>query len=272
MSKMLSSPPCTPKKRPLAPYIAQICGGPATRLRSKRPKPTSTKHQYPCDQSGDDHKDNKLSFSKLVLLSSQLAQIFQHLPSDYYRTYTPFRSNLCRAVRLLQKDTTTHCHTISRRTACSAETDAVKRNTILRALVLFSLDGVHATQYLRHTTQERVAWITQLNISGVWIKSDWESDMAAGMIYSMQQAQVHITLICDPEYVYSMVFNTYFLMLFARRHCRELRTELDLMDAGRFSWHDLASLRKGYWAKRREKQTGRDRDSERDEGSIRRID
>lgn len=66
------------------------------------------------------------------------------------------------------------------------------------------------------------------------------------MVCLMEQNTQKISLICDPEVVHSAVYNSYFLMLFAQYEYSELWDELRLVDAEKYSWHDLSSLRKKY--------------------------
>jgi hypothetical protein len=213
----------------------------------KRTKLGANNIQYQCDQTGDDHMDNQLDFSTLVDVSSQVAQVLQHLSSDYHLTWTPYTPDLAEATRLLKKDITKYSHRASRGTAYCNTTDPVKRNTVLRALILFSLGGIHATQYIEHEAGDRVAWIIQLNTSGVWIKPKWERDMATRMIHELRRRSVDFVKICKPEYVYYTVFNSYFLMLFARRNSMDLKREMDLMGEKCFSWYDLLVLRRSFF-------------------------
>jgi hypothetical protein len=251
MSAILPPTPSTPLKRPLAPYISQICGlsvtPPSTPQRLKRLKRKFDEITYECNQTGDDHRDNNLSFSKLVSLSSRIAQILQQVPSDYYYAWRPYSPHIAHAARLLQRDTTKYQARISGGSPYCADTDHVKRNAILRALILFHLGGIHAAQYLEHSSDSRVAWIIQLNTTAAWIKSDWERDMSTRMIRTIKRKGKEIREICNLEAVYSVVFNTYFLMLFSRRHCEDLRIEMDLLGVQEFSWHEISVLRKAFF-------------------------
>jgi hypothetical protein len=245
--------PCTPSDRPLARYISQICGTsptpPPTPQRPKRLNRPNPHLDYECNQTGDDHKDNKLPFLKLVTLSSRLAQILQQLPSDYYHTWTPYSSRVADATRLLRQDTRKYRARISGGTAYCGKTDPVKRNTIVRALTLFFLGGIHAAQYLEHDTDSRVAWIIQLNTSACWIKSDWERDISRQMICLMKQGDGDMRQICRLEVVSSVVFNSYFLMLFARRDCEDLKAEMRSMGVEGFSWYEISVHRKAFFLK-----------------------
>lgn len=58
-----------------------------------------------------------------------------------------------------------------------------------------------------------------------------------------------IEQICDPEIVYTVVCNNYFLMPFARSEFEEVRSEMYLMGVGAYAWHDLSFLRKAYFEK-----------------------
>jgi hypothetical protein len=256
MSTTPSISPCTPSNQPLAPYISQICGTsptpPATPPRPKRPNPHPDDLAYECNQTGDDHRDNKLTFFKLITLASRLAQILQQLPSDYYHTWTPYSSRVSDATRLLRQDTRKYRARISGGTPYCAKADPVKRNTIIRALTLFFLGGIHAAQYLEHDTDSRVAWIIQLNMSACWIKSNWERDMSRQMICLMKQRVGDIRLICRLEVVSSVVFNSYFLMLFARRDCEDLKAEMRSMGVESFSWYEISVHRKAFFLKSRE--------------------
>lgn len=248
---LMLPPPSTLIKRPLAPYISQICGMPATPhptpQRLKRPKRKLHELTHECNQTGDNHRDNKLSLSQLVPLSSQIAQILQQIPSDYYYAWRPYSSHVADAARLLQRDTVKYRARISGGSPYCADTNYVKRNAILRALILFHLGGIHAAQYLEHDSNSRVAWIIQLNTSAAWIKSDWERDMSARMIRVIKRKGNEIRKTCNPHAVYSVVFNAYFLMLCSRRHCENLRTEMDRMGVQEFSWHGISILRKAFF-------------------------
>jgi hypothetical protein len=72
-------------------------------------------------------------------------------------------------------------------------------------------------------------------MSACWIKSNWERDMSRQMICLMKQRVRDIRLIYRLEVVSSVVFNSYFLMLFARRDCEDLKAEMRLMGVESFS-------------------------------------
>jgi hypothetical protein len=236
--------------------IDQICAAPiAHQAASRRPRQNRLSTiclGYESDQTGDDHRDNQLSFSDLVILAAHLARILRRIKSDYHREHSPPLDEVAKASSLLHDDTIRHQSTISVGTACCANTDPVKRNTILRALILFSLGGKHAAEYLQHSVGDRVAWIVQLNTSACWIKVSWERHMAQTMIRCMEEYSARFKHVCEFKLVYEVVFNHYFLMLFSRRYHPELRSEMDTLGVGAFSWHDLFVLREAHFKRQRE--------------------
>lgn len=82
----------------------------------------------------------------------------------------------------------------------------------------------------------------QLNTEGVWLKPPWEKDVATRMVGLMEQNNHNISMFCPLEVVYSVVYNSYFLMLFARYEYSELSEELCLPDVAPYLWHDLLVL------------------------------
>jgi hypothetical protein len=167
---MVTTPPTpdpTPAKPPRAKLILR------TRLpRTPSPAPLQLQGPrgllraplYECENTGNDHLSNHLSFSQLAKLSVELASIFRHLSLDYINVPTPNNTDTLLAQKLLQRDVKCYCRQIAGRSA------KVQRNTVLRALVLFSSCSYHATQYLEHSADDRIAWLVQLDTSGVWLK------------------------------------------------------------------------------------------------------
>jgi hypothetical protein len=209
---------------------------------------------YDCDNTGDDHEDNRLRFSELVELSIELAVIFRQLPSDYSGVSTQSATDVSIARRLLQRDVKEYRERVSINTAFSERADRVKRNTVLRALTLFSLGSIHATQYIEHSADDRIEWLILLNTSGFAIKPAWERDTALRMIHAMELESHRIERICDPRLIFGAVHNNYFLMLFARLESEELQCEMYTMGVGAYSWFDLLFLRKAYF-KQSDKQS-----------------
>jgi hypothetical protein len=205
---------------------------------------------YECDQTGDDHPDNRLDFYQLVELSAYLVLVFRRMKSDYYMEMSPPSELLARACHVLSTDIERWQHRISGGTVDCMETDPVKRNTVLRALVLFSIGGTHAADYLKHNVGERVAWIVQLNTSACWIKMPWERETARLLIRLIEKHSIQFDHICHIKLVYEAVFNYYFLMLFSRQSCSDLRIEMDTLGAGAFSWQGLNALRMAYWQRK----------------------
>jgi hypothetical protein len=231
--------------------IEQICAESSTKhttlQSSVRQEQSIINLGYECDQAGDDHRENRLDFYQLVELSAYLAQILRQINSDYYGTRRPRLGLVVQASHLFQTDIIRYKSRISGGTVFRVDTDPVKRSTILRALILFSMGGAHTAEYLRHDTGERVAWIVQLNTSACWIKKSWERKTAKVLIGRMQKHFAKFKHICDTGLVYEAVFNSYFLMLFSRQSCWDLRSEMDTMGAGAFSWQDLDALRTAHW-------------------------
>jgi hypothetical protein len=56
-----------------------------------------------------------------------------------------------------------------------------------------------------------------------------------------------IKMVCPPKAVYSVVYNSYFLMLFAQHKYSKLSDELRLLSATPYTWHDLPFLQKEYF-------------------------
>jgi len=212
-----------------------------TAIQPRRTRKAAGISFYECDNTGNDHLNNHLHFSELTELSLELAAIFRHLSLDYIDVPTHHNTDTPIARQLLQRDTKEYCGRIATSSA------RIQRNTILRALILFSSCSYHATQYLEHSADDRVAWLNQLNTSGVWLKPLWEKDIATRMVGLMEQNLRRISMICEPEIVYGVVHNSYFLMLFARHEYSELSDELRLLDAKPYSWHDLSCLRNEYF-------------------------
>lgn len=127
----------------------------------------------------------------------------------------------------------------------------VQQNTILRAFILFSTCGHFATQYLEHSADDRINWLTQLDTASAWIKAPWEKDVARRMVSLIEEQRQNIAAFCDPEIVYSVVYNSYFLMLFAWYEYSDLYEELCLVHAAPYSWHDLSFLRTVYFCSKR---------------------
>ena len=173
---MLSKPRThdgTPSKKPIVKVLFHAWSTPytppLTPIHPEPPAPSAGHLSYDCDSTGDYHKDNHLRFSELVELSVELATIFQQLPSDYSGVSIQQGGDVSIAQHLLQRDIKKYRERISSNTADSGRTERVKRNTVLRALILFSLGGIHATQYLERNADDRIEWLIQLNTSGVWI-------------------------------------------------------------------------------------------------------
>lgn len=245
---MLAAPPTpvhTPGKLPPATFCASQNPPdtpPQTPLQPKHfKKVADVVPLYNCDETGDDHSDNRLRFSELTQLSVELAAIFRPLCLDYINVPTYHTTDTPLARQMLRRDVKSYQGRIT------SNTTKVERNTILRALTLFSLCSYHATQYLEHNADDRVKWLNLLNTSGIWLKPFWEKDIAKRMVGLMEQDFSNISITCDPEVVYSMVHNSYFLMLFARYEYSELSDELRLLEAKPYSWHDLSFLRKRYF-------------------------
>jgi hypothetical protein len=76
--------------------------------------------------------------------------------------------------------------------------------------------------------------------------------MSRQMICLMKQRVGDIRLICRLEVVSSVVFNSYFLMLFARRDCEDLKAEMRSMGVESFSWYEISVHRKAFFLKSRE--------------------
>jgi hypothetical protein len=251
-----STPVHTPARKPTGRLTFDVCNAPntppITPIQTTFPTVDIPSLLYECDQTGNDHKENQLQFSQLVDLSIELARILRRVESDYSDVSLRRTTDIAVAVRLLQRDTTRYHKDICMGTGQCAPCEEVKRNAILRALTLFSLGGFHATQYLEHDASRRIAWIIQLNESGVWIKHQWERTITKHVLDQIREGYTDIQRICDPALVHSVVFNSYFLMLFARFTCIDLSEEMDLMGVQAYSWHDLSFLRKAYF-KQKEK-------------------
>jgi hypothetical protein len=71
--------------------------------------------------------------------------------------------------------------------------------------------------------------------------------MATRMIYKLRRRSINFMKICKLEYVYYIVFNSYFLMLFARRNSIDLKREIDLIGEKCFSWYNLLVLRRSFF-------------------------
>jgi hypothetical protein len=55
------------------------------------------------------------------------------------------------------------------------------------------------------------------------------------MIYKLRRRSINFIKIYKPEYIYYIVFNSYFLILFARRNSIDLKREMDLIGKKCFS-------------------------------------
>jgi hypothetical protein len=243
--------PLTSAPIDISSCIERICAESSIKHTTSQPsawQDSNTIHlSYECDQTGDDHRDNYLDFYQLVELSAHLALILQRMKSDYYGKRSPPLDLVARACYLFYTDIVQWQSRISGGTVNCADTDPVKRNTLLRALILFSMGGTHAADYLKHNVGERVAWIVQLNTSACWIKTPWERKTARLLICRMEKHSFQFDHVCRVELVYQAVFNNYFLMLFSRQTCLDLREEMNTLGAGAFSWQDLNVLRRAYW-------------------------
>jgi hypothetical protein len=71
--------------------------------------------------------------------------------------------------------------------------------------------------------------------------------MATRMIYKLRRRSINFIKIYKLEYVYYIVFNSYFLMLFARRNSIDLKREIDLIGEKCFSWYNLLVLRRSFF-------------------------
>jgi hypothetical protein len=212
-----------------------------TPTRPKRVRNVAPVPEPECERTGNDPPDNFLCFQQLTDLSVKLAGMFRHLSLDYIDVATYSSPDTPLARRLLQRDVDKY------RKLIATGSDRVQQNTVLRALILFSSCSHHATQYLEHSADSRIAWLTQLNTEGVWIKPLWEKDVAARMVGLIRKNLQDIEMVCPPKAVYSVVYNSYFLMLFARHEYSELSDELRLLGATPYTWHDLPFLRKEYF-------------------------
>jgi len=242
------TPDPTPAK-PLATKAAAAAKPPDalffTPTRPKRARKAAPVHVPECEKTGNDHPRNSLYFPQLTDLSVLLAGVFRHLSLDYINVATYNKTDTLLARRLLERDVREYRKRIATGSA------RVQRNTVLRALILFSSCSHHATQYLEHSADDRIAWLTQLNTEGVWLKPLWEKDAATRMVGLMEQNNQDLSMFCPLEVVNSVVYNSYFLMLFARYEYSELSEELRLLDAAPYSWHDLSALRKEYFRSNR---------------------
>jgi hypothetical protein len=131
--------------------IEQICAESSTKhtlQSSARQEQSIINLGYECNQTGDDHRENRLDFYQLVELSAYLARILRQINSDYYGTRRPRLGLVVRASHLFHTDIIRYQSGISGGTVFRVDTDPVKRNTILRALILFSMGGAHAAEYL----------------------------------------------------------------------------------------------------------------------------
>lgn len=196
---------------------------------------------YECDATGDDYPGFFIGFPRSEQLSTELAAIFYPICQGYIdeNVNAPaYRDDTCAARRLLQRD----INAISK--GGVGRPIKLLQNTIIRALTLFSLCRVYATQYLDHSLGDRLVWLDNLETSAVWIKDNWERDVGHRMVKLIEQNYLRIALICAPEAVYGVVHNTYFLTQFARYEYRELSDGLYLVGAEPYSWHNMLFLRR----------------------------
>jgi hypothetical protein len=212
---------------------------------------------YDCDATGDDHPGFSISFPRSEQLSEELAAILYpicqgHINLDYAPAYS---DDVCAARCLLQRDIKAILKgDIGRATK-------LQQNTIIRALTLFSLCRVYATQYLDHSTSQRAVWLGYLECSAIWIKKKWESDVGRRAVKLMEQNYSRIALICDPEQVYGVVHNTYFLTQFARYKYPELQEELYYVEAEPYAWHETRVLRERKYQATKEAEEAEEADT-----------
>jgi hypothetical protein len=196
---------------------------------------------YDCDATGNDYPGFSIGFPRSEQLSITLAAILHPICQGYVdadNNVPAYYDDISAASRLLQRD----INTISK--GGRGRPVKLQQNTIIRALTLFSLCRVYATQYLDHSLGDRIVWLDCLDTSAVWIKDAWERDVGHRMVKLIEYNYSAIAPICAPEAVYSVVHNTYFLMQFACYEYRELNDELCLVGAEPYSWHDLLFLRR----------------------------
>jgi hypothetical protein len=67
------------------------------------------------------------------------------------------------------------------------------------------------------------------------------------MIYKLRRRSINFIKICKLEYMYYIVFNSYFLILFARRNSIDLKREMDLIGEKYFLWYNLLVLRRSFF-------------------------
>jgi hypothetical protein len=71
--------------------------------------------------------------------------------------------------------------------------------------------------------------------------------MAIHIIHELRRRSINFVKIYKLEYMYYIVFNSYFLILFARRNSIDLKREMDLIGEKYFSWYDLLVLRRSFF-------------------------
>ena len=225
----LESPPKTPLHRILPDVDKEQLLLPP---RKKKRISSIDKHydhpdfSWPCNQTGDDHPTNRLSFDTLAEVAPLIAQILQKFDSDYSDTVVQSQTEVRLATQLLKRDVDFYRIQIQRATLWTCSGDLVRRNAILRALILFNISDGFAIQYLNHNGEERAQWITQLNQSASWIKPDWERNVGDDLKTLLERNASVIRVKCDPGLLWHVVYNHYFLRLFARKSYSNIREEL----------------------------------------------
>ena len=197
---------------------------------------------WDCDNIGADHHQNKLTFSDIEQVALILAVTFRKHDSDFSNsTLCPLQyMDYSTASMLLERDVKCLGLDITRKSNISGR---VQRNTILRALILFHM-GQPATEYVTRSADERVQWLVGLNNLSCWIKQDWEKYTAVALISLIWSKASQLYPFIQADYLVSMVWNEYFLMVFGRVQCANLCSELYTLGVTGFSWHGLSYLRR----------------------------
>jgi hypothetical protein len=245
MQTGLPTPDITPPKLPVnsADYTQnQVDSPPPSPLQYKLPwRGVNNTLLYDCDATGDDYPGFSIGFLRSEQLSIKLAAILYPICQGYVdvnNNVPAYRDDTCAARLVLQRD----INAILK--GGIGYGVKIQQNTIIRALTLFSLCRVYATQYLDYSIGDRLVWLDNLNTSAVEIKDFWERDVGLRMVKLIEQNYSRIAPICAPEAVYSVVHNTYFLTQFACYEYSELSDELCLVRAKPYSWHNLLFLRR----------------------------
>lgn len=91
---------------------------------------------------------------------------------------------------------------------------------------------------------DRLNWLAVLNETSCWIKEEWETSTGKALWELMQRSFAVIERCIELVCLCQLVWNKYFLMLFARKEFHDLNVRLAEFNVGAFSWRSIDGLEK----------------------------